>query len=104
MHAPLTATVTDRLRAAPRPAEWPEPARGAPALHRGLVPRPRLITRLAGDPSVRVALLVAPAGYGKTILLSEWARRETRPVAWVTLEPADGDDPERLARAVGFAF
>ncbi len=34
----------------------------------------------------------APAGYGKTTFLIEWARTEDRPVAWVSLDRSD-DDP-----------
>ena len=51
----------------------PAPAGRPVSLRAGLVPRPRLVRRLVGARNVRVALLVAPAGYGKTTLLSEWA-------------------------------
>jgi LuxR family transcriptional regulator, maltose regulon positive regulatory protein len=33
--------------------------------------------------------VIAPPGYGKTVLLAEWARREKRPVAWLTLDDFD---------------
>ena len=33
----------------------------------------------------------APAGYGKSTLLVEWARRDLRPAAWVSLDRADND-------------
>jgi LuxR family transcriptional regulator, maltose regulon positive regulatory protein len=36
-------------------------------------------------------MIVAPAGYGKTTLLAEWAARDERPFAWVSLEALDGD-------------
>jgi LuxR family maltose regulon positive regulatory protein len=38
------------------------------------------------DGSATVALLAAPAGYGKTTVLAEWRRRDERPFAWVSLE------------------
>ena len=36
-------------------------------------------------------LLTAPAGYGKTTLLAEWAAEDDRPFVWVTLVDADND-------------
>ena len=42
-----------------------------------------------------LALLVAPAGYGKTTLLVQWERRDKRPFGWLTLEDGD-NEPQRL--------
>jgi LuxR family transcriptional regulator, maltose regulon positive regulatory protein len=56
-----------------------------------LVPRPRLVRRLAASQSVPVILLAAPAGYGKTTLLHEWAAQDRRPFAWVTLGCEDNE-------------
>ena len=39
--------------------------------------------------------ITAPAGYGKSTLLAEWAHAEDRPVAWVSLDRFD-DDPAAL--------
>ena len=36
-------------------------------------------------------LVVAPAGYGKTTLLSQWAARDARPFAWVSVDERDND-------------
>jgi LuxR family maltose regulon positive regulatory protein len=64
--------------------------------------RPRLIERLAGPGALPLAVLVAPAGFGKTRLLREWANRDPRPFAWVTLQ-ARHDDPATLLRSVSLA-
>ncbi|WP_401000623.1 LuxR C-terminal-related transcriptional regulator [Agromyces sp. GXQ0307] len=45
----------------------------------------------------------APAGYGKTTLLAEWAATETRPVAWVSLDRFD-DDPAALLALIATAL
>ena len=57
----------------------------APGVH-----RPRL-TRLLIESAVPLVTLVAPAGYGKTTLLCDWAERDERPFAWVTLDDEDND-------------
>ena len=36
-------------------------------------------------------LLTAPAGYGKTTLLAEWAAEDDRPFVWISLDDADND-------------
>jgi LuxR family maltose regulon positive regulatory protein len=74
-----------------------------PVRRRGLVPRRRLVARLTGARDVPLALLAAPAGYGKTTLLSQWADRDGRPFAWVTLDEGD-NDPARLLGAIVHAL
>jgi LuxR family maltose regulon positive regulatory protein len=55
---------------------------------------------LPADPaSADVALLLAPAGYGKTTVLSQWAGHGERPYVWVTVEEQD-NDPVRLLQHV----
>jgi hypothetical protein len=63
--------------------------------------RPRLLGMLEEGLDRRVTLVSAPAGYGKTILLSQWLRsREADGVfAWVSLDEQDGD-PIRLWRHI----
>jgi len=68
----------------------------APHSRSGVVPRPRLLRRLVAA-DAPMALVVAPAGYGKTTLLAEWAARDERPFAWVSLETLGGT----AERAVG---
>jgi LuxR family maltose regulon positive regulatory protein len=55
----------------------------------GTVARPRLTGLLMTDPPPPVVSVVAPAGYGKTILLADWAARARRSVAWLTLDEFD---------------
>ncbi len=72
------------------------------------VARARLLQRLDAGLHCPLTLVSAPAGYGKTVLLSHWARRlagrdEERPlvqVAWVAL---DADD-NHLARFWAYAL
>jgi LuxR family maltose regulon positive regulatory protein len=58
-----------------------------------LLSRPRLVRRLEEGlrPGHRLTLISAPAGYGKTTLLSEWAAQTDQPVAWLSLDEADND-------------
>jgi LuxR family maltose regulon positive regulatory protein len=54
------------------------------------VPRPRLTQRLEEGTAGPLTLISAPAGFGKSTLLSEWIHASGRPVAWVSLD--EGDD------------
>lgn len=55
------------------------------------VVRTALLNRLAGAAEGTIVTLIAPAGYGKTTLLAQWAEREHRQVLSVDLEPEDED-------------
>jgi LuxR family maltose regulon positive regulatory protein len=48
-------------------------------------------------------LVCAPAGFGKTALMADWASRSTRPVAWVSLDAGD-NDPNRFWRHIAAAL
>ena len=63
------------------------------------VSRPRLLERLNQLPAYRLVLVSAPAGYGKTTLLSEWAAKHqiNLRVAWLSLDTADNDVARFLA-------
>jgi LuxR family transcriptional regulator, maltose regulon positive regulatory protein len=62
-----------------------------------LIPRPRLAERLDAGLARGLMLVCAPAGYGKTVLLSDWARRGRQPVAWLSIDAGD-NDPARFWR------
>jgi LuxR family maltose regulon positive regulatory protein len=47
--------------------------------------------KLTGGFSGRLTLVSAPAGFGKSTLVSEWARNCGRPVAWLSLDKNDND-------------
>jgi LuxR family maltose regulon positive regulatory protein len=60
-----------------------------------LVSRPRLNERLNAGLRRKLILLSAPAGFGKTTLLSEWLADCHRPAAWLSLDEGD-NDPARF--------
>ena len=70
-----------------------------PSPHPDLVPRPRLTGRLDEGLRLghRLTLVSAPAGCGKTTLVSEWINSHERPVAWLSLDEGD-NDPIRFLR------
>ena len=68
-----------------------------PASRPGQVLRPRLTARLDEGLARGLILAAAPAGYGKTVLLADWARRGEYPVAWLSLDAGD-NDPARFWR------
>ncbi len=55
------------------------------------MPRLRLIARLNEGLTRPLTLISAPAGFGKTTLLSEWIPRSERCVAWLSLDEGDND-------------
>ena len=74
-----------------------------PQLRPGVVRRSPLIDWLAsGDPRPIVSV-VAPPGYGKTTLLSQWAERNGLAFAWVSVDEAD-NDPKVLLSYVAAAL
>jgi LuxR family transcriptional regulator, maltose regulon positive regulatory protein len=74
-----------------------------PLLRPGTVRRSSLIERLErGDPCPVVSV-VAPAGYGKTTLLSQWAESSGHAFAWVSVEELD-NDPKVLLTHVAEAL
>jgi LuxR family maltose regulon positive regulatory protein len=74
-----------------------------PSLRPGLIDRTALVNRLSEASEARVISIAAPAGYGKTTLLAQWADRDPRPFAWVSLEQRD-DDPVALLTYIASAL
>ena len=75
-----------------------------PRPHPSLVSRGPLLARLDEGLEHKLTLLSAPAGFGKTTLVSEWIaarseRKDQPPVAWVSLDAGD-NDPVRFWRYV----
>ncbi len=64
-----------------------------PRLRSNLVPRRHLIAKLNQglEAGRKLTLISAPAGFGKTTLVSEWAAGCDRPFAWLSLDEADSD-------------
>jgi LuxR family transcriptional regulator, maltose regulon positive regulatory protein len=62
-----------------------------PRLRAHLVQRSGLISRLGDDPDRRLAVISAPAGYGKSTLAAQLVDQLALPTAWVRLESGDND-------------
>ena len=62
-----------------------------PPVASSVVARPRLLQRLRGVVNSRLTLVSAPAGFGKTTLLSQWIRESGIPTAWLSLEDGEND-------------
>src|SRR5438067_6802632 len=62
-----------------------------PRLRPNVVPRPRLIERLNEGLHRKLTLIAAPAGFGKTTLVSAWVAVCDRQVAWLSLDKGESD-------------
>ena len=56
-----------------------------------LVPRPRLTVALSKALTSSLTLVSAPAGYGKTTLVSSWLRDSDVTASWLSLDDGDND-------------
>ena len=74
-----------------------------PLVRPGAVDRSRLVERLDRAGSRPIVSVVAPPGYGKTTLLSQWAERNGQSFAWVSMEDLD-NDPKVLLTYVAAAL
>src|ERR1700730_14970224 len=66
-----------------------------PRLRPNVVSRPRLLERLNAGLHRKLTLISAPAGFGKTTLVSAWIAGSDRQVAWLSLDEGD-NDPTRF--------
>ncbi len=55
------------------------------------VSRQRLIELLNAGLHGKLTLVSTPAGFGKTMLISEWVRHYGRPAAWFSLDKNDNE-------------
>ena len=78
------STLTTKLRIPPQPHRVVRRARLIDALERGI-------------PDHKLILISAPAGYGKTTLLAQWAHASRFPIAWLSISEED-NDLERFLR------
>ena len=62
-----------------------------PPFRPDLVSPPRLLDRLRRGSNSKLTLISAPAGYGKTTLLSEWISWDEIPFSWLSLDENDND-------------
>jgi LuxR family maltose regulon positive regulatory protein len=62
-----------------------------PPIHENRVNRAHLLHKLDTALSYQLTLVCAPAGYGKTTLLSQWLQQRQLPAGWVSLDRGDND-------------
>lgn len=60
-----------------------------------MVSRPQLVRRLDEGLHRKLTLVSAPAGFGKTTIVSSWLAGSDRPAAWLSLDAGD-NDPARF--------
>ncbi len=85
------------------PFDLSEAKLAAPPTRPGTVAKVDVIARLRAAANVPLAIVVAPAGYGKTTLLAKWAEADPRPFAWVAVDGRD-DDPLVFLRYIATAI
>lgn len=75
-----------------------------PSIRRkGIVPRAELVARLLESRAIPLVTVIAPPGYGKTTLLSQWAAKDRRPFAWLMIDERD-NDPTVLLSSIAASF
>jgi LuxR family maltose regulon positive regulatory protein len=114
---PVQAMISEEEKGAPLQGRPPEvitslpagphlpvlaPKLQLPRLPNSLVTRERLLRRLDRGLEGQLTLLSAPAGFGKTTVVSQWIAQQHIPVAWLSLDPGD-NDPVRFWRYVMLA-
>jgi LuxR family transcriptional regulator, maltose regulon positive regulatory protein len=72
----------------------------APRLRLNLVARQQLVQRI-GEADAPVTVVCAPAGYGKSTLVTQWLASAGIPGAWVSLDPYDNDPLDFFSLIVG---
>jgi LuxR family maltose regulon positive regulatory protein len=62
-----------------------------PQMRPGIIQRPRLVHLLDRGANQKLTLISAPAGFGKTTLLTAWIAKQTLPSAWFSFDENDND-------------
>jgi len=62
-----------------------------PGMRSAIIHRNRLTDKLDSGLAGKLTLVSAPAGFGKTTLLTDWISRISRPVAWISLDRTEND-------------
>lgn len=78
-----------------------------PRVKKNTLHRTQLLNFLTTNTDVKLVVISAPAGYGKTVLLSDYAAQGVRTCCWLTLDQSDCDPAiflESLVEAIGRAF
>ena len=63
----------------------------SPSLREDRISRPRLLEQLQAGISRKLTLVSAPAGFGKTTLISDWLNQQNTPFIWYQLDESDSD-------------
>jgi ATP/maltotriose-dependent transcriptional regulator MalT len=71
-----------------------------PKLSNSHLERPHLVKRICQTEDAQRVLLIAPAGYGKTTLLTEVAAEYDYPLVWIQLDNSDNDPATFMAYLV----
>jgi LuxR family maltose regulon positive regulatory protein len=74
-----------------------------PDVRRDSVSRTALVNRLRAAGAFPRVVVVAPAGYGKTTVLAQWAAKDVRPFAWLSVDVRD-NEPVVLLRHLAAAL
>ncbi|MCG8611874.1 MAG: LuxR C-terminal-related transcriptional regulator [Pseudomonadales bacterium] len=75
----------------------------APASNPKTIVRSRLLDELANSAGKKISLVIAPAGYGKTTLVSQWVHHVDNPFTWLSLDGSD-NEPRRFWQYIIGAF
>jgi LuxR family maltose regulon positive regulatory protein len=79
------------------PFGLPESKLERPQPRRGITPRSRVLATIDAAGGLPVVAVVAPAGYGKSTLLAEWAATKDPDSAWVSCDEGDNDPAVLIA-------
>ena len=67
------------------------------------MPRSRLIEQLTKGLNGKLTLVSAPAGFGKTTLITDWLSQLELSIAWVSLDE-DDSDPQQFFNYIAAAI